>query len=95
MKGDPKTLVACLASAEEQTQRLARLEKEFEGKSESEVAALINQRMSDVTAYRIVSRTNFPDGQMGVTFYYDGRTIFRGLQFEQVGNDWKIAPGQK
>jgi hypothetical protein len=95
MKGDPKALVACLSSPEEQARRLQAWEKQFEGKSESEMAAFISQRMSDVSAYRIISRNTNPDGQMEVGFYYDGRGIFRGLKFEQVGNEWKIAPGQR
>ena len=71
------------------------MQKEFEGKSASETAALIDSRTSELIAYRILARTNFPDGQAALTYYYDGPDIVRGMRFEKVGNEWKIAPGQK
>jgi hypothetical protein len=94
IKGDLKTLAACFASPEEQAKQQAHMQKEFEGKSASELAALIDSRTSNLLAYRILARTNLPDGQAAVTYYYDGAGIVRGMRFEKVGNEWKIAPGQ-
>ena len=43
---------------------------------------------------RTLARTNLPDGQAGVTYYYDGAAIVRRMRLEKIGNEWKIAPGQ-
>jgi hypothetical protein len=95
IKGDPKATAACFASPEEQARMQADMQKQFEGKSASEVAALIDSRTSSLLAFRIVARTNLPDGQAAVGYYYDGADIRRGMRFVKVGKDWKIAPGQK
>ena len=94
IKGDIKTLAACHSSPEDQIRTGKDMEKMFEGKSDSEIATFVNNRMGDITAYRIIERTNSPDGQVGLAYYYDGRKIVRAITFEKVGSEWKIAPGQ-
>jgi len=87
LKGDATSISNCFSSPEDQ----ARFTKSFEGISEAQRAA----RMADITGYRIIGQSNQPNGQVEVGFYYDGRGIYRSIRFEPVGNEWKLAPGQR
>jgi RNA polymerase sigma factor (sigma-70 family) len=94
VRGDVKTVASCRAPPAEQALTQAHMQKEFEGKSESEIATLLESRTSSLLGFRILARTNLPNGQAAVTYYYDGAGIVRGMRLEKVGNEWKIAPGQ-
>ena len=90
IKGDWQKLSACLSSPEEG----ALMQKEFAGKSASETAAMIESRTSNLLGFRIMYRTNFPNDRAGITYYYDGEGIVRGMRLERIGNEWKISPRQ-
>jgi hypothetical protein len=84
--GDLTTLSNCFSEMDQ-----TRLAKMLEGMP----AATMADRMKDITGYRIIGQSNYPNGQVELGLYYDGRGIVRSIRFEPVGNDWKLAPGQR
>jgi hypothetical protein len=72
------------------------MEKNLEGKSETEASVRVMDEVSGVQSIRVLDRTPQPDGTVLInavfTEKYDTHT--RKIILQKVGADWKIAGGQ-
>ena len=82
-RGDMKTMLAGVSPEE-----AAKLGKEFEGKSESEIAA---QAVGEVTGFRIIKKEALSDDEVVLALFGDGKEETVKLKFKRFGNEWKMS----
>ena len=81
-----KTFLASMSPDER-----ARMEKEFEGKSESDIAKeLSNNEMGKVTGFRVMSRQEVSDAEVVLGVYADGPNELGKMKFKKFGSEWKL-----
>lgn len=95
LQGDLKTLKLGYATPEEQDAFAQSKLAQFSGKSESEIAEAIGGGVNDMDGYRIVERTTYANGDVGITYYCDGTGLTKYIRLQQVGDEWRIAPGPR
>jgi hypothetical protein len=95
LHGDLDTLKRCHASTEDQAQFEQATFGQFPGKNQSETATEIAACANQTEGYRILQRTTYANGQVGILFYEDGPGNYRTIRLQQVGDEWKIAPGPR
>lgn len=91
INADFDTLAACYASPEFGAKVAQSLAEDFPGKSKSEIAAALNDRVRHITGYRILRRGNLSDTNAIRAYHIDGLNIYRSMKFERVGDEWKLA----
>ncbi len=82
-KGDLKTILTGV-SPEEAT----KISKEFEGKSESEIAAAAT---GEITGFRLIKKQPLSDDEVVLTLFGDGKEETVKLKFKRVGTEWKMS----
>jgi RNA polymerase sigma factor (sigma-70 family) len=85
-KGDIKTMMNGVLPEEAE-----RMAKQFEGKSQDEIAAAIRSDTDQMNGFRILKKEAVSDDQVILTVFNDGRDLTTTMKFVRVGNDWKIA----
>jgi len=85
-KGDLKSMLASVSPEER-----VRMEKEFEGKSESEIQAAAGAEMEKITGFRILKKETLSDNEVILTIFGDGKDETTKLKFTRIGNEWKMA----
>lgn len=85
-KGDVRTLLAGIFPEE-----VARMEKEFEGKSQDEIAAAIRSDTENMKGFRILKKEAVSDDETLLTVFNDGKDEAAVIRFVRIGNDWKMA----
>ena len=85
-KGDLKTMVASVSPEEE-----AKIRKEFEGKSESEIAA---GAAAEITGFRILKKQAVSDDEVVLTLFADGKDDTVKVKFKRFGTEWKMSGEQ-
>ena len=91
-KGDVKTFLASL-SPETKNEYVQR----FEGKTESEIATLLSEEISQLPALRLDRKKASPEGEVAFVLYSeerdDGTTKARDeavMTFKKIGGEWKL-----
>jgi hypothetical protein len=87
ISGDIYCIAACMASPERQ----ASMQRQFSSKSPEEIQALIAERTRSLTEFRILDRTNYPNGKTAFAVYYDSFEIMRPITMEKIAGEWKIT----
>jgi hypothetical protein len=82
-KGDLKTMVASVSPEEE-----AKVRREFDGKSESEIAA---GAAAEITGFRILKKQAISDDEVVLTVFADGKEDTVKLKFKRFGTEWKMS----
>ncbi|SRR6266446_8840340 len=82
-KGDLKTIQAGVSPEE-----AAKISKEFEGKSESEIAAAAT---GEITGFRIIKKQAVSDDEEVLTLFGDGKEETVKLKFKRFGTEWKMS----
>jgi RNA polymerase sigma factor (sigma-70 family) len=85
-KGDLKTMLAGVSPEER-----ARMEKEFEGKSESEILAAVGADVEKIKGFRILKKEMLSESEVMLTVFSDGKDETAKLRFRRIGNEWKMA----
>jgi hypothetical protein len=82
---------AFLASVTDEMQK--RVEKDFEGKTESEMVAKMKEEMDRFQSVRVLNREDLPDDTAALTVAMQGPTGTENakLILRKTGNDWKLA----
>src|SRR3989442_826841 len=81
-KGDLKMMLESVSPEEG-----GKVSKEFEGKSESEIAA----KASEITAFRILKKQAISDDEVVLTVFGDGMDEIVKLRFKRFGTEWKMS----
>jgi RNA polymerase sigma factor (sigma-70 family) len=87
-QGDAKTLLASLAPETEEL-------KNWQGKSEPEIAAKAKAEMEKVTGFKIVNKEAISDDEVVLTIYADGIGESARFKLQRIGNEWKFAGPKK
>jgi hypothetical protein len=82
-KGDLKTMMASISPEEG-----AKIGKDFEGKSESEIAA---QAVGEITGFRIIKKQAVSDDEVVLTLFGEGKEETVKLKFRRFGPEWKMS----
>jgi len=82
-KGDLRTILAGVSPEE-----AAKIAKDFEGKSESEIAATT---MGEITGFRIIKKQAISDDEVVLTLFGDGKEETIKLKFKRFGTEWKMS----
>jgi hypothetical protein len=82
-KGDLRTMLASISPEEG-----AKIAKDFEGKSESEIAA---QATGEITGFRIIKKQAVSDDEVVLTLFGDGKEETVKLKFKRFGLEWKMS----
>ena len=85
-KGDTKTMLASLTPDVQK-----EFEKEFQGKSESEIVAKMAEGVSKTTAYRVLRKDFVSDDLILLDVYDDGDNTTGKIKMQRIGNEWKFA----
>jgi hypothetical protein len=91
--GDVKTVLGSMAPAE-----LARMQAEWAGKSETEIAAKVSAEFAKVKGFRILKKEALSDDEVVLTLYVEGLGENEGtprMKLQRVGNEWKAAGAYK
>ena len=84
-KGYVKTVLSSMSPDER-----ARMEQEFEGKSESDVAKVLSDNIGSITGFRVASRQDISDKEVVLDIYVDGPNAWQKMKFIKIGNEWKM-----
>ena len=84
-KGHVKTFLTGMSPDEQ-----ARMEKEFEGKSESDIAKVLSDNIGKITGFRFKSRQEISDSEIVLSIYSDGPNAVEKMKFKKFGNEWKM-----
>jgi Sigma-70, region 4 len=87
-KGDVKAMLDGVLPEE-----AARMEKQFEGKSQDEIAAAISSDTEKMKGFRVLKKEAISDDQVILTVFNDGKDETGMLRFVRVGNDWNWPAG--
>jgi RNA polymerase sigma factor (sigma-70 family) len=86
-RGDFPTLLASLTP-----EQRANFERQFQGRSEQEVAAMManNKDYKNMSGYQITNRENVSDKEMVVSLYQHGRDRTIKMVLKRIDNEWKL-----
>jgi len=85
-EGDPKTYFNSLTPEEQ-----ARLGKQWESKSEAEIAAKHQSDVSKITSMQIVNRQPVSDDEMTMSVYIGGVDRTEKVRMQRVDGEWKFG----
>ena len=87
--GDVKTMLGSMAPAE-----LERMQTQWAGKSDAEIAANGRAEFEKVKGFRILNKEALSDDEVVLTLYVEGLNPNEGtprMKLQRVGNEWKAA----
>ncbi len=84
-KGDVKAVLSGMSPNER-----ARMEREFDGKSESDIAKVLSDNTGNITGFRVASRQEISDKEIVLDIYIDGPNAWQKMKFIKIGNEWKM-----
>jgi len=86
-RGDFQTLLASLTP-----EQRANHERQFQGRSESEIAAMManNKDYKNMSGYQITNREILSDREMVVSLYQQGRDRTIKMVLKRIGDEWKL-----
>jgi RNA polymerase sigma factor (sigma-70 family) len=85
-KGDVRTMLSSVVPEER-----ARMEKEFAGKPESEIAAHISEDTETIKAFRILKKEALSEDEVILTIFGEGKDETVKLRFKRTGSEWRMA----
>jgi Domain of unknown function (DUF4878) len=85
-QGDLKTMLAA-SSPEFRTE----MEKEWENKTEAQIAQELRKETEKIAAYRILDRETVSDDEVVLNVYTEGNNRAKKLSMKKYGNEWKFA----
>jgi hypothetical protein len=90
--GDLKTLLSSVSPEEAQN-----LEKDFTGKTPDEIAAVANQELNGITAFRVLDKQMVSEDEAVLTIYAEGRADnpLETMRFTRINGEWKVVGGHK
>jgi uncharacterized protein YhaN len=85
-QGDPKGFLAAVTPEER-----ARMEKEWENKTEQEIGAEGKREMEKITSVQILERRPLSETEMVLVVYAAGEGHAEKMLLKKIGSDWKMA----
>ncbi|MEY2410840.1 MAG: hypothetical protein QOF48_3510 [Verrucomicrobiota bacterium] len=84
--GEPEIFLKTLTPDER-----ARMEGEWRNRPLDEVRRESQDKMQEVTGYRILARRAIDDGRVGLTIFAEGKGDSVEVLFQRIGEEWKFA----
>jgi hypothetical protein len=69
----------------------ARMAKQWENKSEAEIAAEQQKEVSTVTSVRVIEQQDVSPDEVEMTFFIEGDNRMEVVKLKRIANDWKFG----